>query len=412
MIVRNEEAILRLTLPCLPTGLPRLALDTGSTDDTVALLQAHGFTITPWTWVNDFSAARNALLQVARTQGLDWLLMLDADEAMFDADVRQLATLCSQTPHAVIHLSRINLAAYATLQACFNEWPDWQARCLRLASTAAYQGRVHEGVVNPAEQALHLPIYHYGWCKSPLENWTRSQNYTLIREGKATDTLETPDWIRQQTEAEWIAGIQPVCRPFTAPHPIAPRFTYDWISHHWVKWEQLIPVKEHARILEIGCFEGLSTGWFMTRFPHCHVTCMDTFEGGLDHQQAGLDFSGVEARFRFNTARWQSQITLLRGRSDQLLSDLPPDVFDMAMIDGSHLAADVRRDIELTWPRIAQGGVVIFDDYEWGPERPVEETPRPTIDAFLTSHAGEYDLLEKGYQVIVRKCVNRGTNNV
>ena len=39
--------------------------------------------------------------------------------------------------------------------------------------------------------------------------------------------------------------------------------------------------------------------------------------------------------------------------------------FDLAYIDGSHMAADVYRDAALTWPLMKSGGVILFDDYEW-----------------------------------------------
>ncbi len=78
LIVRDEEAM----LPDLLTALGDLpdeicAVDTGSTDGTVALLEAAGARVRRIAWTDDFAAARNAALDMARG---DWILSLDADE--------------------------------------------------------------------------------------------------------------------------------------------------------------------------------------------------------------------------------------------------------------------------------------------------------------------------------------------
>ena len=54
-----------------------MAVDTGSTDRTVELLEAAGARVIHHPWQNDFAAARNAGLEQARGR---WILVLDADE--------------------------------------------------------------------------------------------------------------------------------------------------------------------------------------------------------------------------------------------------------------------------------------------------------------------------------------------
>ena len=55
------------------------AVDTGSRDGTVAILEAEGARVIHRAWDDDFSAARNAGLEGATG---DWILYLDADEIM------------------------------------------------------------------------------------------------------------------------------------------------------------------------------------------------------------------------------------------------------------------------------------------------------------------------------------------
>jgi hypothetical protein len=82
---------------------------------------------------------------------------------------------------------------------------------------------------------------------------------------------------------------------------------------------------------------------------------------------------------------------------------LPWNEFDAAYLDGSHIAADVLEDAVLTWRLLKPGGVLIFDDYRWDLYRDSVRSPGPGIDAFLAGFAGQYDVLHKDYQVILRK---------
>lgn len=181
------------------------------------------------------------------------------------------------------------------------------------------------------------------------------------------------------------------------------QYTFDWISNWWHLWEKHIPVQPGLNILEIGCFEGRSTVWFLQRYPACHVTCIDTFEGALDHKQLGLDFSGVEERFLHNTEPWEDRVKLRVGKSFEVCAELSGDGFDIILVDGSHVACDVLADAVMSWALLKRGGVLIFDDYGWGLDRHPIETPKPAIDAFLACHFGQYETLERGYQMIIRK---------
>jgi len=78
LIVRDEAAM----LPDFLTATADLrdefiAVDTGSADATVDLLQAAGATVIRVPWQDDFATARNASLAAATG---DWVLILDADE--------------------------------------------------------------------------------------------------------------------------------------------------------------------------------------------------------------------------------------------------------------------------------------------------------------------------------------------
>ena len=188
-------------------------------------------------------------------------------------------------------------------------------------------------------------------------------------------------------------------------------FSRDWTSHHIPIWEKLLRgrAQEPLRVLEIGSFEGRSALFFLKFLPNCHLTCIDTFEGSVEHRTPGsrhhTDMSEVEARFDANTKLFSDRLEKLKAFSIEALSELQRESrrFDVVYVDGDHHAASAFTDAQQSWDLLASGGIMILDDYLWQPAKPAAERPKPGIDAFLQARAGEYEVLHNDYQVIVRK---------
>ena len=90
MIVKNEEKKLARCLISVAGLVDDIILvDTGSTDATVSIAEAHGARVFHFAWCDDFSAARNFALEHSTA---DWNLVLDADEWLIDSDALVTAT--------------------------------------------------------------------------------------------------------------------------------------------------------------------------------------------------------------------------------------------------------------------------------------------------------------------------------
>ncbi len=88
MIVKNEERCLRR---CLAAAKPLvdeiIVADTGSSDNTAGIAREMGAKVFSFSWINDFSAARNFAL---KQSDADWNLVLDADEYVRDYSRKKL----------------------------------------------------------------------------------------------------------------------------------------------------------------------------------------------------------------------------------------------------------------------------------------------------------------------------------
>ncbi|MFZ7130916.1 MAG: glycosyltransferase [Eubacteriales bacterium] len=84
MIVRNEEDTLARCLNSIKDVVDEIIIvDTGSSDNTKEIAKTFTDKIMDFQWIDDFSAARNYAFQQA-TQ--DYILWLDADDVLLDAD--------------------------------------------------------------------------------------------------------------------------------------------------------------------------------------------------------------------------------------------------------------------------------------------------------------------------------------
>jgi len=194
------------------------------------------------------------------------------------------------------------------------------------------------------------------------------------------------------------------------------QFTQDWF--HWSPkvWEQLVPLLPerivYRKFLEIGSFEGRSAVWIVENMMKDgdHLDCIDTWSGGEEHGEE--DMAAVEDRFRHNLTLLannypERRVIQRKGTSTKKLADFlnhgQDGSYNFIYIDGSHTAPDVLTDACMAWPLLMSEGIMVFDDYLWGPPRDVLHRPKVAIDAFVNIFAEQVDIIHSGYQFIVRK---------
>ena len=91
MIVKDATRTIAKALTALTPAVDQLVVvDTGSTDDTVAIIRSLGIEPLSYEWSDDFAAARNFALSHITT---DWVLSIDSDEVLLADDVEAVRTV-------------------------------------------------------------------------------------------------------------------------------------------------------------------------------------------------------------------------------------------------------------------------------------------------------------------------------
>lgn len=183
-------------------------------------------------------------------------------------------------------------------------------------------------------------------------------------------------------------------------------FTEDWFSQNIPVWSQLLTHLKGipARALEIGSYQGLSAVWLLQNVlthPDSKITCIDTFEGSVEHTEEQKQ--SLYKIFAHNLSRFGNKVSVGKGRSCDILRTLPCEqAYDIIYIDGDHHAPSVLEDAVLAFPLLKSGGLMIFDDYAWPGDKPLDK-PTVAIDAFVSIYADKLQVVHKAYQLIVKK---------
>lgn len=177
MIARDEARCIERSLASIrPWVDEMIVLDTGSSDATVTLAQQVGAQVHHFTWIDDFSAARNAALALSTA---DWLVVLDADEVLDPTSAPALQALRQMPPN---FLGRVEirsrfaqmtaLAASGSAAAAATDTEQcstsWMTRVL--PAGVLYQGRIHEQVVSDLPRRdLAVAVLHDGYLPAQMQ---------------------------------------------------------------------------------------------------------------------------------------------------------------------------------------------------------------------------------------------------
>ena len=141
MIAKNEaEFIVGAIESVIDLADEVIVVDTGSTDETVALARAAGARVEYFGWIGDFAAARNASLSYATS---DWILCLDADERLQRGCYTAVRAVMEEwgDPHRVVCVKILNFTRDRRFMS-----DGFSGRMFLNVPTMRFTGRVHEEV--------------------------------------------------------------------------------------------------------------------------------------------------------------------------------------------------------------------------------------------------------------------------
>lgn len=182
LIVKNEAHRLPGLLASLPLGdLEVIVADTGSNDETIALLQAAGIEPMRIPWNDDFAAARNVTVAKATRRFVLWLDADDRVSPSFFADISPLLKGPEQAYRCVVRSPREDGMSEAFRQ--IRIFPNLRGM--------AFEGRIHEQLGGSAMRAgvpirdSELEIEHLGYASREERHRKVERNLRMLEMEKS-----------------------------------------------------------------------------------------------------------------------------------------------------------------------------------------------------------------------------------
>jgi predicted O-methyltransferase YrrM len=185
------------------------------------------------------------------------------------------------------------------------------------------------------------------------------------------------------------------------------RYSQNWFLGSEIKnkLENFLEKSQENKILEIGCFEGLSSVFFADNFidnsnSRLTLTCVDPFLSIDNNDHKHLLMNNEEINFNYNISICKNtdKINILKITSDKFFEN-NDKLFNFIYIDGCHEPEFIKRDMENSFTFLEKNGIMWMDDYCGGDGIQIKNT----MNNFLEKYKGQYDIIHIGYQLAIRK---------
>jgi len=223
MIVKDGGATLARCLKSATFADRIIVGDTGSTDDSIAIARDCGAEVISIPWEEDFSVARNRVLEHRKC---DWVLVLDADEMLDPSAGERIRKAIAKPGVAAFHNFRWNYVLEASTRLSFQlarpnpmqieesrPYPAYvplpATRLFRGHPGVYWEGCVHETVTGRLA-ALKLAtkfsdyiIHHFGHAEDEaVERQRKNDLYQLLGERKLKAQADDPQALIEMGIAE------------------------------------------------------------------------------------------------------------------------------------------------------------------------------------------------------------------
>ena len=192
IITLNEASRLKDALDSVAWADERIVVDSGSTDDTVAIARANADRVEVRSWTG-YADQKNYAASLARH---DWILSLDADERVSLALADEIRQLLSSEPASRGYRAPRVTHYLGQWIRCTDWWPDWQLRLYDRRAARWGRVEVHESVQLDGPAAyLSGELLHYPY-RDVSDHLATIDKYTTIAATEMYAAGKRSSWLR------------------------------------------------------------------------------------------------------------------------------------------------------------------------------------------------------------------------
>ncbi|NUO07157.1 MAG: glycosyltransferase [Candidatus Brocadia sp.] len=163
LIVKNEADLLPRCLESIRAFVDEIiVVDTGSTDNTVEMARNYGAQVHFFSWIEDFSAARNKSLSYVRGE---WILYIDADEAIDTVNAAKIRQIINRKDITAVTVRQCIPQPVGNIATAF--YSEY-CRIFRFHPDIRFEGKIHEQILPAIERlggrVLRTDIVFHHWA--------------------------------------------------------------------------------------------------------------------------------------------------------------------------------------------------------------------------------------------------------
>jgi len=178
----------------------------------------------------------------------------------------------------------------------------------------------------------------------------------------------------------------------------------DMIKHYCDKMEEL-------HILEIGVFQGDFLEYIEQNIKYDTIEGVDLFYGEVgsgDENGNNMIKCDMSTQFILLNSKYEDNknVNLYKSHSNTYLAQQPNDKYNVIYIDADHSYDAVKRDIELAYEKIKNGGYIMGHDYELNKDKCFHNWQFGTkraVDEFCEKY--NQSIIAKGMDGCVSFCI-------
>lgn len=183
------------------------------------------------------------------------------------------------------------------------------------------------------------------------------------------------------------------------------KYSQNWFLHSEIKTNLInfLDTSKENKILEIGCFEGLSSVFFADNFidnENSSLTCVDPFLSidNNDHKEYLQNNEELNFDFNISICKNLDKIYIYKIISDIFFTH-NTKTYNFIYIDGCHEPDYIQRDMENAFNVLELNGIMWMDDYGGGDGIQIKNT----MNAFLQKYKEQCEIIHSGYQLAIKK---------
>lgn len=183
------------------------------------------------------------------------------------------------------------------------------------------------------------------------------------------------------------------------------KFTNKWFLNNFEIFNYFLPksINEKFNYLEIGCYEGLSSFYVLSKFKFVNAFFLDIWdEPNKNSKSLTNDFDKVEkffdeniSEFNFTKIKEDSVISMRKLYRNNIS-------FDFIYIDGSHNGEDILSDAIEAFKILNKDGLIFFDDFlQYEKNRTIQSYEG--IEKFLELYSKDLQIVFFQNNLVVKK---------